>query len=494
LPQNRLLKIDKSPLLCIAIRYVIAAGDGSVAKEVRAAVNAIKVLSVGISLVALTLTSAFAVAPDTLSRRASLGVGLEAGIGGPKLRSVAPGSTAESAGLKVGDTVTALNGTKVANQAELVAEAGKLRAGDSARFTYVRDGASAEASAPALARPMETYKAAQATYGSVPFRGGKLRDIFVSPEKANATGPVVYFVQGYYCATVEGSSPDHPYRQFIQGLADSGIATYRVEKPGMGDSLGGPACLDTDFDTEMEAFRAGYRALTQTYNIDPARIVIFGHSMGGVQAPILAAEAKTVRGVAVYGTVVRNWHDYMQDLMRLQSFYAQGADPAESEKLAEAMRLLLNRIFMETTPLSEIAAQDPQNEALLKQVLEWDGKETFLARTASYWRGVSNQRLAAEWAKVKAPVLAIYGEADFAAIDDRDHRLVAEIANHYRPGSGSFIVLPKSGHGFGLEGDRAAAREATKANGGIAPSAPYNPELTALLSKWILDLKDPKAG
>jgi len=178
----------------------------------------------------------------------------------------------------------------------------------------------------------------------------------------------------------------------------------------------------------------------------------------------------------------------------LQSFYAQGADPAETEKLAEAMRPLLNRIFMETVPLSEIAAQSPQNEALLKQVLDWDGKETILARTVSYWRGVSNQRLAAQFQKVQAPVLAVYGEADFAAIDDRDHRLIAEVVNHYRPGSGTFVTLAKSGHGFGLEGDRAAAREATKANGGVAPTAPYNQEVTAVVSKWILNLKDPKAG
>jgi len=462
--------------------------------SMRAANTFIKALGLGASLSALLVGAALADTPSDLPRRGSLGIGIEAGDGGAKLRSIAPGSTAEAAGLMIGDTVTALNGIKVANQTELVAEAGKLRAGEIARFTFVRDGKSSEASAPARARPVEIYTAAQADYGSVPFKGGKLREILVTPQTPAPSAPVVYFVQGYYCGSVEAPTPDHPYRQFIQGLATNGIATYRVEKPGMGDSLGGPACLDTDFDTEMAAFRAGYAALTQTHKVDPARIIIFGHSMGGVQAPILAAEAKTVRGVAVYGTVLRNWHDYMQDLMRLQSFYAQGADPAETEKLAEAMRPLLNRIFMETVPLSEIAAQSPQNEALLKQVLDWDGKETILARTVSYWRGVSNQRLAAQFQKVQAPVLAVYGEADFAAIDDRDHRLIAEVVNHYRPGSGTFVTLAKSGHGFGLEGDRAAAREATKANGGVAPTAPYNQEVTAVVSKWILNLKDPKAG
>eukprot|EP01035_Chromulina_nebulosa_P055999 gene55998-76763_t len=40
-----------------------------------------------------------------------------------------------------------------------------------------------------------------------------------------------------------------------------------------------------------------------------------------------------------------------------------------------------------------------------------------------HWRQIAQQPLTAAWRDSRAPVLAVYGEADFAAIDDRDHRL-----------------------------------------------------------------------
>lgn len=437
--------------------------------------------------------AAMAAAP-ALARKAQLGVAVEAAEGGARVKSVAPGSTAALAGLQPGDVITGLNGVTVADHRALVALAGQLRAGQPVVLAYRRDAMSSEGRAVAIARPVESYRAATATYGAVDFRGGRLRDILVTPDSAKPDAPVVYLVQGYYCATMEGATADAPYRALIQGLADRGIATYRVEKPGMGDSLGGPACLDSDFDTELEAFRAGFRTLTRNYGVAPGRIVIFGHSMGGVEAPLLAAEGDPVRGVAVYGTVTRNWHDYMQDLMRLQGFYSVGADPVDSAETSEVMRPLLDRIFDESVSLKQIAADDPAQGDLLRAALDWDGEDRILGRTAAYWRGVGAQKLTAAWRDSRAPVLAIYGEADFAAIDDRDHRLIADIVNHYRPGTARFVTLPGTGHGFGLDGSRLAARDANRAAGGMMPQQPFNPELTRTLADWIDALPTPAAG
>jgi hypothetical protein len=44
---------------------------------------------------------------------------------------------------------------------------------------------------------MESYNNAKALYGSVPFRGGQLRDILVTPQNAPRDGAVVYLIQGY---------------------------------------------------------------------------------------------------------------------------------------------------------------------------------------------------------------------------------------------------------------------------------------------------------
>jgi alpha-beta hydrolase superfamily lysophospholipase len=144
---------------------------------------------------------------------------------------------------------------------------------------------------------MESYERAIATYGAVAFRGGVLRDIMVTPDTAKEDGPVVYLLQGYCRATMEGPNAARPYRARAQGLADRGIATYRVEKPGMGDSQGGLSCFGMDFDNELSAFRERLRTLINTYGVVPSRIVLLGHSMGGVEAPVLAAETPGLRGL-----------------------------------------------------------------------------------------------------------------------------------------------------------------------------------------------------
>lgn len=438
------------------------------------------------AVVAASLLLAASASAEALSRRAQLGVALEQAEGGPRVTAVTAGATAAIAGVQAGDVITALNGEATPTNAALVAAAGRVRSGEAVRVTLSRNGASQTVQATATARPLETYTGATADYGAVAFRGGQLRDILVSPTGAPAGHPVVFLIQGYVCATAEGSTPNHPYRAFAQGLAERGIATYRIEKPGMGDSQGGPRCEDTDFDTELDAFRAGLKALIEMRGVAPNRIVILGHSMGGVQAPVLAAERGDLRGVAVMGTVLRNWRDYMIDLFRLQSFFNAGEDPVELAALSEQMRPLLERIFTDDTALTKIASDSPTHAQLLRGVLQWDGKETILARTASYWRGVSQQQMTKAFRDARAPVLAMYGEADFAALDDRDHRLIVDVVNHYRPGQGTFVTLAKTGHGFGVEGARAEARAANAAAGQpMNFAAPYSPEVHRALADWI---------
>ena len=440
------------------------------------------------AVLALAATAAWA--EETLPRRAALGVQLAPAESGAQVVMASPGLTAALAGLQAGDVITAINGAPVGSVQEAVQLAGALREGQRVTLSYRRGGATTEVQATATPRPLESYAGAEAAYGAVPFQGGLLRDILVTPATPAPGAPVVFLIQGYYCATAEGSTADHPYRALAQSLADQGIATYRVEKPGMGDSLGGPQCLQTDFDTEVAAFRAGLAHLIAAHGVAPERIVLLGHSMGGVQAPLLAAETENLRGVAVMGTAMRSWHDYMIELMRVQSFFAAGVDPAQGEELSEMMRPLLDRIFNETTPLPDIAEANPEHAGLLTGVLQWDGEGQILARDVSYWRQIADQRLAAAWRDGDAPVLTMYGEADFAAIDDRDHRLIVDIVNHYRPGTATYTFLPRTGHGFGLEGTRAEAQARNAAAGGAPPPAPFNPELGRVFGAWVLGLGD----
>ncbi|MBY0423509.1 MAG: alpha/beta hydrolase, partial [Parvularculaceae bacterium] len=355
-------------------------------------------------------------------------------------------------------------------------------------------GAAARVDATAVARPFETYEGAAASYGEVPFQGGVLRDIYVAPANAPKDGPVVYFIQGVFCGSVEGPTPEHPVRAFLQGLAERGIASYRVEKPGMGDSAGPVECKDADFATELAAFRAGLDALVKTRKIAPSRIVLFGHSMGGVEAPLLAAErAGQLRGIATMGTVLRPWRDYLGEVFWIQGFLSSNADPVESTEAGLAMRGLLDRIFIDKASLATIAAGDPAEAQRLKDDLGWDGKNNFMGRSAPYWTGVNDQKLPRAWRDAKAPVLALYGESDFAAIDDRDHRLIVDIVNHYRPGTARYVLLEKTGHPLTLDGTRAEAAAKNEKAGGAtgAPLGPYNKDMTRIVADWIVALPAP---
>ena len=442
------------------------------------------------TLVAMIAMSAAAKEPSLggLQRKATLGVAVKGGEGGALVTSVAPASTATKAGLRAGDIITSLNDVAIPDERVLVTEAGKLLANGAVRLRYLRNGRARQGRANAVGRPLESYEGATVSYGAVAYLGGQLRDILVTPNFARADAPVVYLIQGYTCSSVEALDPAHHYHELIQGLAARGIATYRIDKPGIGDSAGGVSCHDTDFEVELGAFSAGLQTLITERGIMPARVVLFGHSMGGVEAPLLAAQRQGLRGVAVFGTVLRHWRDYMADLFRLQEFFAKGADPAAGELSGEATRALLDRFFGSDAPLAEIAAENPAHMRTL-EFLRWDGAEQFLERSAAYWRGVNRQHLVQAWRDTKAPALAIYGEADFAALDDRDHRLIADVVNHYRPGTGSFVLLPRTGHGFGIEGTRADARNAPR----DGPEPPYNPELTQLLASWIGELPAPNS-
>ena len=143
---------------------------------------------------------------------------------------------------------------------------------------------------------------------------------------------MVYLIQGFTCTTIDITNPTHPYPQLIQALVDAKIAVYRVEKPGLGDSVGGLDCTKIDYATELDGFRAAYNHLTADLKISPDRLFMLGHSLGGLEAPMLAAE-RAPRGVAVYGTVLRSWADYYHDIDVFQSYLSgNGVDLVAAEQ------------------------------------------------------------------------------------------------------------------------------------------------------------------
>jgi pimeloyl-ACP methyl ester carboxylesterase len=422
-----------------------------------------------------------------LPRAGSLGVsGATTGTGGAKVERVAPGSSAAAMGVLANDVILKFNGADISNFSEVVRAMSGVRGGETVTLNIARDGRPVVLRGEIKPRATETYDGATVTYGAVAHNGGLLRDILVVPAgKPNA--PIMYLIAGYSCYSVETAAPGgNLYKELIAGLIARGIGFYRVEKAGMGDSRGGTSCADGDFDAELAGYKAGYEALMLRHRVSANRIFLLGHSMGGVQAPLIAASsgANQPAGVAVFGTALRNWHDYMLQVVGVQSFYANGEDPAKLEDVLEVGRPVLRAIFLEGKSPAEAAAISPQAREFMAQVMNWTEGPDLLFRRHTYWSQVSAQRLSAAWRDTKGEVLALYGEADFAAIDPTDHKRIADIANFYRPGSGQFKLIERTGHGMQIDGTMAQVREAAKSGAPQAPK-PYNPQVTKVLADWV---------
>jgi pimeloyl-ACP methyl ester carboxylesterase len=401
---------------------------------------------------------------------------------GAVVADVVPGQTAASLGVRPGDLIVSAGGRPVRSSGDVVDYAKTLFGGSSVELAVRRGGKALTLRGKAISRPRENYPNATVHYGAVPFRGGHLRDILVEPNGVSRP-PLLFLIQGFTCTSIEPPSSEEPYRRLAAEMSRQGVAFYRVEKPGMGDSAGGPNCTNIDYATELDAFRSAYNHLIEVRGFDPDRIFMFGHSLGGLQAPMLAAE-RPPRGVAAFGTVLRNWADYHRDIDLYQSYLFSGIDPAAEAERSEKNREILRLFYLERLSPAEIAKRNPDAAEPMRELLNWDGGERMFGRHYKFAQDLPHQPVIKAWRDTRSNVLALYGESDVVALFDSDHEMIADIAEFRRPGSGRYVQLEGTDHGMTLVGDRRTLREKTIAEGS-PPTGAFNTKVAELLAEWI---------
>ena len=224
-----------------------------------------------------------------LPRRGVLGLALTGPAGkapdsGVVAGQAVKGLTADRAGIKAGDVVKSINGKSFA-PAQIGPWVREVRTGTEILFDVVRDGKPMQLRAPLVERPKDpgtdTYKV---TYSHVVSQGNRMRTIITTP-KTPGKHPAMFFIQGYspvsYDFTLSSSQGtvqdlDGP---LLHKIADSNFVTMRVEKPGVGDSEGGPFS-GIDYITELDIYRQALKQLKALPEVDQSNVVIFGHSMG----------------------------------------------------------------------------------------------------------------------------------------------------------------------------------------------------------------------
>lgn len=360
--------------------------------------------------------------------------------GGVRMTAVSPGYTAARLGLLPGDVVLQVDRTEIRSIIDYARAFRAWRAPGTARVVVRRGRDRLELRGPTVARPAEVGDGIEVRYESVVSDSGdRVRTIVTRPAAATGRLPAVLFVGWLSCSSIElPEAAGLPgWRHLLQGLSRNGYLVLRVEKPGVGDSRG-PDCSELGYAREVDAYRAGLRALRARTDVDPTRLFLFGASLGGATAPRIAGGGQ-VTGLVVFGTFARTWYEHIlgHERRRLE---LSGVPYAEVHRQMQALSDLYTRYLIGRERPADILRSRPEYAEFW---IDQPGHQ--YGRPARYFHEVQHTNIAAAWDSVSTPVLVLYGSNDWVMARE-DHEMIVRIVNTRRPGTARLAVLEGVDH------------------------------------------------
>src|SRR5205807_9289244 len=296
--------------------------------------------------------------------------------------------------------------------------------------------------------PRETYPNVDVIYDSVKVgeTGERLRTIITKPRDAKGKLPVIFVAGWLSCDSVEAPADTKDESGLVfRGLAQlQEFDLFRMDKQGVGDSEGD--CAETDFESELTAYRAAFRAVKNYDFIDANRIYILGISNGGGFAPLVPesdAEQAQVRGYISIGGWVKTWFEHMLEIER-RRFALMGKSPGEVNDRMKLVATLYHDWLIENKAVDVILREKPE----LAEV--WpEGKDHahLYGRPLAFYQQLQQLNLPAAWSRAKVPTLILHGQFDWIMTRE-DHELIAQYVNANRPGAARFVEVPEMGHTF----------------------------------------------
>jgi uncharacterized protein len=403
-----------------------------------------------------------------------------------KIGRVVPNLTADKLGLKTDDVVMSVDGKSIGSTAELTAYIAARKPGEALKVIVARAGSTTTLVGVWNERAREANTAAyNVEYGQVTSVRGRMRTIVTTPPKAGKH-PALLFIQGVTLSSVDfpvTGDDNNSYARIVRSFAERGYVTMRMDKPGVGDSEGGPG-TSVGFLHELDAYRQALKALVARGDVDADRVVIFGHSMGGLWGPMLAAETK-IAATIVSGTTFRTWVEYSMENTRRQSALA-GATVVDIDREIKLRSALFHYYFNDRMNPDAILKKYPTLAELIKE--DFPDMNTWAGRSHEFWREVNDVNLPATWEKASGKVLALWGESEFVS-GEIDHTMIEAWVNKLRPGSATYKRVPQSDHGFSLTTSPA---DSLSKWGKL--EAKFNPNIIQITHDWLADALRAKNG
>jgi pimeloyl-ACP methyl ester carboxylesterase len=244
----------------------------------------------------------------------------------------------------------------------------------------------------------------------------------------------------------------------------------RVEKTGMGDSEGAPCSSpQADLRQEVEGYVSGLKALKLYDFVDADKTFIFGHSIGGIVGPLVAAEVP-VRGLIVSATVGTNWFEYALENYRRQAVL-RGSPYDEIETEAKLNRLCKQRLWLDNQTTAQVLKENPLCDPFLRDPASY-----------TYMQQLTALNLAETWKKVAAPTLVLYGSSDFLT-STKEHEYLKNMINSFQPNRATYIEIAGMDHYF----ERAATQRESMQRLGNPPQTPpqFVEQALTEITNWL---------
>lgn len=281
-------------------------------------------------------------------------------------------------------------------------------------------------------------------YGQVrTSEGTRLRTILTRPAGTTGKLPVIMLSQWVSCGSLDFGVDRRNQLRLI--AEHSGMVFVRVERAGTGDSEGVP-CSQLDYDTEVRHYREAFDQIARHPWVDPDRIIIFGSSLGSTIAPLIA-QGKKVAGIVVQGGGAVTYLERMIDFDRLYLERSGKYSPAQiNDEMLRRIQFHVEYLVKDKTP-DQIERERPDLHGVWQSIRGGAEDPPHYGRPYAWHQQAAKKNFLEAWTKVDAPVLVIHGEYD--QFEPRHgHELIVDTLNKLRPGSATFIEIPKADHGI----------------------------------------------
>ncbi|HUM03987.1 MAG TPA: alpha/beta hydrolase [Terriglobales bacterium] len=274
--------------------------------------------------------------------------------------------------------------------------------------------------------------------------GHKLRMLVTRPKDTSRKVPAIFFVGWLSCDSVEypQGGTDGFGAIFWRLIDQSGYATVRLDKAGVGESEGD--CSKLDFNTELTGYQSAFDKMLKYDFIDSGKIIVAGLSNGGGTSALIPRD-HAVRGYIAASSWGRTWYEHMLELERGRLARA-AKSPSEVNVGVKVFTEFYHLYLIQHLTPGQVLAQRPEWKSWW-----YDQPDGQYGRPAAFYQQLQALNLGDAWAAVAAPVLVFHGSAD-TIMSDADSRAIADTVNQAHPEMARYAVVPGGDHLLSVNG------------------------------------------